>query len=142
MNRDERGSITPLIIGFALVVALVVAVAVDASAAYLRRQSLDSIADAAALAATDGLQGEAVYHHGLGNEVPIDPAAARAYVTAYFASSGAAGRYPGLSYSVETVGNDVVVHVAAPMALPLHVPGAGDHTVARGTAASTVVVSD
>ena len=38
--RDDRGSITPLIVGFALIVALLVAVVVDASAAYLRRQGL------------------------------------------------------------------------------------------------------
>ena len=46
--RDERGSMTPLIIGFTVVVALVVAVVVDASAAYLRRQGLNATADAAA----------------------------------------------------------------------------------------------
>ena len=41
-QRSERGSVTPLIIGFAVVVAMLVAVVVDASAAYLRRQGLDS----------------------------------------------------------------------------------------------------
>ena len=78
--RDERGSVTPLIIGFAVVVAMLVAVVVDASAAYLRRQGLNSAADAAALAATDGIQGEQVYTHGLGKRAEIDPAAARRYV--------------------------------------------------------------
>ena len=103
--RDERGSVTPLIIGFAVVVALLVAAVVDASAAYLRRQGLNSAADAAALSATDGLQGEQVYTHGLGKRAEIDPAAARAYVAEYFASSGIRRRFPGLDYSVADDGH-------------------------------------
>ena len=106
---DEQGSVTPLIIGFAVVVALLVAVVVDASAAYLRRQGLNSAADAAALAATDGIQGEEVYTHGLGKRAEIDPAAARRYVADYFASSGIRRRFPGLDYSVQTTANTVVV---------------------------------
>ena len=97
MSRDERGSVTPLIIGFAVVVALLVGVVVDASAAFLRRQGLESAADAAALAATDGLQGEQVYTRGLGRRADIDPAAARRYVAAYFASSGIRQRFQGLA---------------------------------------------
>ena len=100
-RRDERGSVTPLIIGFAVVVALLVAVVVDASAAYLRRQGLNSAADSAALAATDGIQGEEVYTHGLGKRAEIDPATARRYVADYFACSGIRRRFPGLDYSVE-----------------------------------------
>ena len=71
-RRDAEGSVTPLVIGFAVVVALLVGVVVDASAAYLRRQGLNSAADAAALAATDGIQGEQVYTHGLGERAQID----------------------------------------------------------------------
>ena len=60
MSRDQHGSVTPLLIGFALILATLVAVVVDASAAYLRRQGMNSLADAAALSATDGLQGDQV----------------------------------------------------------------------------------
>ena len=65
-RRRERGSITPLVVGLAVVVALLVAAVVDASAAYLQRQGLDAVADAAALAATDGIEGDQVYLQGLG----------------------------------------------------------------------------
>ena len=142
MNRGERGSVTPLIIGFAVVVALVVAVVVDASAAYLRRQGLNSAADAAALAATDGIQGAEVYTRGLGERAEIDPVTARRYVAEYFASSGIRQRFPGLDYSVETRDNTVVVRVASPMDLPLRVPGVGTDVRITGSAASVVVVSD
>lgn len=132
----------PLIIGFAVVVALLVAVVVDASAAYLRRQGLNSAADAAALAATDGIQGEEVYAKGLGERAEIDPAAARRYVADYFAGSGLRRRFPGLGYSVETTGNTVVVRIVTQMDLPLRVPGVGTDVRVTGTAASVVVVSD
>jgi uncharacterized membrane protein len=141
-TRDERGTVSVLIIGFTLVIALLVAVVVDASAAYLRRQGLNSIADAAALAATDGLQGDQVYTQGLGDRADIDAAAARTYVDAYFRSSGAAQRFPGLAYVVDTSANTVIVRVTAPMDLPLRVPGVGEGTLVRGTAASVVVVSN
>ena len=133
---------TPLIIGFAVVVAMLVAVVVDASAAYLRRQGLNSAADAAALAATDGIQGEQVYTHGLGERADIDPVAAHRYVADYLASSGIRRRFPGLDYSVETTANTVVVHLVSPMDLPLHVPGLGTDVRVTGAAASVVVVSD
>jgi hypothetical protein len=140
--RSERGSITPLVIGFALVVAVLVAVVVDASAAYLRRQGLNSLADAAALAATDGLQGDSVYTHGLSDRAEIDPAAARRYVEDYLRTSDALGRYPGITWSVSTSDTAVLVRVAAPLDLPLHVPGVAARAVVAGTAAATVVVGD
>lgn len=140
--RGEHGSVTPLIIGFAVVVALLVAVVVDASAAYLRRQGLNSAADAAALAATDGIQGEEVYTKGLGERAEIDPAAARRHVADYFATSGIHRRFPGLDYSVRTTANTVVVRVTTPLDLPLRVPGVGTDVRVTGTAASVVVVSD
>ena len=141
-QRDERGSVAPLIIGFAVVVALLVAAVVDASAAYLRRQGLNSAADAAALSATDGLQGDQVYTQGLGKRAQIDPAAARHYVAEYFASSGIHRRFPGLDYSVRTTDNTVVVRVTTPLDLPFRVAGVGTKVPVTGTAASVVVVSD
>lgn len=140
--EDERGSVTPLIIGFTVLVAMLVAVVVDASAAYLRRQGLNSAADAAALAATDGIQGEQVYLHGLGERAVIDPAAARRYVADYFATSGVRGRFPGLHYAVSTTENTVIVRVSTPLDLPFRVPGVGTNVPVTGTAASVVVVSD
>ena len=139
-HRDDRGSITPLVIGFALVVAVMVAVVVDASAAYLRRQGLNSLADAAALAATDGLQGERVYTQGLGELAEIDAHAARRHVEEFLHSSGAVARYPGLTWTVTTSADTVLVRVRAPLDLPLRVPGVADGATVQGSAAAVVVV--
>ena len=141
-RRTEHGSITPLVVGFAFLVAVLVAVVVDASAAYLRRQGLNSVADAAALAATDGLQGDRVYTHGLDGLAGIDPAAARRYAEDYLRASGVLARYPGLVWTVSTSATSVLVRVSAPLDLPLRVPGVAAHTTVTGSAAAVVVVSD
>ncbi len=142
MRRDETGSIAPLVIGFLLVIVVLVAVVVDASAAYLRRQDLNALADAAALAATDGLQGEAVYTHGLDERLEIDPATADAFVVAHLRESGALDRYPGLRWVVATSGSTVLVRLRTPLDLPLSVPGVGKSSTVTGTAAAVVAVSD
>lgn len=138
----EHGQAAVMLVGFAVVAVLLVAVVVDASAAYLRRQGLDNVADGAALAAADGLQGEQVYEGGLGARARIDPDAARRYVADHLRATGAAARYPGLRWSVTTTADRVVVRVAAPLDLPLGLPGVGPRTVVSATAASYVLVSD
>jgi hypothetical protein len=141
-RRAETGQAAVLIVGFAVVALLMVGVAVDASAAYLRRQGLDNLADGAALAAADGVQGRQVYEGGLGERARIDPEVARGYVADYLRATGAAGRYPGLRWSVDAGTDRVVVRVAAPLDLPLALPGLEARSLVSATAASYVVVSD
>src|SRR3954452_8406593 len=69
---------------------LMVAVVVDASAAYLRRSGLDSVADGAALAAAEGIEGSQVYTGRLGRRARIDPDLARRFVADYLSATGAA----------------------------------------------------
>jgi type II secretory pathway component PulM len=137
---DERGQVSLMIIGLFLVAVLLVVVVVDASAAYLRRQELDSLADGAALAAVDGVQGEAVYTRGLGERAVIDPVAARAYGTAYLRALGAHRRYPGLQVRVETTADSVRVRITTPLDLPLLPPGWDDEARVTGHAAAYVDV--
>lgn len=141
-RRDEVGQATVLIIGLVLVLAMTVVVVVDASAAYLRRQALSSLADGAALAAADGIEGERVYTRGLGERAVVDPEQARAFVADYLLSAGARVRNPGLSVVVETSGDRVVVRVAAPLDLPLPMPSVGKYVRVTAESASVVAVSD
>lgn len=140
LARDERGSATPLIIGFAVVLLLTVAVVVDASAAFLRRQALDNLADGAALSGADaGAQGSEVYTGGLGEQpLALTRAQARAGVARYLTSVGAYGSYPGLAYDVSVRDDRVVVRLSAPLDLPLTVPGGPDTT--RVSATSSAIV--
>lgn len=140
-ERDQRGQTALLIIGFAVVGVMLVAVVVDASAAYLRRSGLDSLADGAALAAADGIQGRQVYEDGLGERAEIDPLVAREYVAAYLRDTGAARHYPGLGFVVDAGTDRIVVRVEAPLDLPITPPGWDRRPVVSGTAASVVLVS-
>ncbi len=139
---DERGQTTLLVVGFAVVATMLVAVVVDASAAYLRRSGLDSLADGAALAAADGIQGHRVYQGGLGERADIDPEVARRHVADYLSASGAARRYPDLIYHVEAGTDRVMVRVGSALDLPITPPGWERRPMIYGTAASIVAVSE
>ena len=139
-RRNEAGTVTVLVVGFVLVVGLLVAAVVDASAAFLRRQQVNALADGAALAAADGAQGEAVYTAGLGQQASIDPVAAQAYVAAYLRDTGAATSYPGLTWQVSSSDTEVRVLVAAPLDLPITPSGWVGETTVTGTASAVVRV--
>jgi hypothetical protein len=140
-GRGEAGQATVMIIGFVAVLAMTVAVVVDASAAYLRRQALSSLADGAALAAADGIEGEQVYTSGLGERAVVDAERARVLVLDYLAAVDASAHYPGLTHVVETSRDRVVVRVSAPLDLPLPLPGVSPSAEVTATSAAVVAVS-
>lgn len=141
--RDEHGQATVLIVGLAVVIMLTIALVVDASAAFLQRQGLNSLADGAALSGADaGAEGTDIYLHGVGeDEIDLVAAAARAGVRDYLHRTGAYARYPGLTSSVRVFDDQVVVHVSAPLDLPLHIPGAPARAKV-GATGSAVVLPD
>ena len=140
-RRSDHGQVTVMIVGFFLVLGLLTAVVVDASAAYLRNQSLNSLADGAALAAVDGIEGEQVYHGDLDDLAELDPELAERYVEQYLIDVGAFEAYPGLERSVELQDDRAVVELTAPLRLPLTPPGWDDSTVITGEASAVVPVT-
>ena len=143
--RDEQGTATLMIIGLALVLALMAAVVTDASSAYLQRQGLDTIADGAALTAADaGASGREAYGEGLSADLRLDADTARAAVADYLHRVGAFTRFPGLvaRVSVDATSQRVVVVVRAPVRLPLHVPGGPTRADVGATSSAEVGVDD
>jgi hypothetical protein len=142
--RDERGQSAVLIVGLASFLLLAIVVVVDASAAFLQRQGLDTVADGAALAGADaGSRNlDSIYGSGVGSQPRLDQAEAlaRAAVEDYLKRTGARAHYPGLSYDVgfDPTDNSVVVQVRAPLDLPLTIPGSPERPVV-GTVGSAVV---
>lgn len=136
----ERGQSSLLIVGFFLVAVLLVAVVVDASAAYLRRMELNALADGAALAAADGARGAQVYTQGLGDHVAIDPTAARGGAATYLAQVRAHEEFRGLVAHVTTRGDAVTVRLAAPLDLPIPPPGWTEVTWVEAAATAVVPV--
>jgi uncharacterized membrane protein len=138
--RDETGSVSVLIIGFAAILLLAIAVVIDASAAYLPRQGLDTLADGAALRGADlGATGEDVYRGGVPDgDLELTTTNARAAVRAYLADVGAYGKYPGLTAKVVVADTRVEVRLTAPVDLPLTIPGSPDHPTVGATGAAVV----
>ena len=145
VRRGERGQVSVLIVGFAVVLLLMVGVVVDASAAYLHRQGLDNLADGAALYGAD-LGSAGIYEQGLdGERLTQQEAAVEAAVRDYLARAGAGAKYPGIDVGVrvDPVGRSVTVRLSAPLDLPLTIPGSPSNPTvgASSTAAVTVVPS-
>ena len=144
-RRTERGSSLPLVVGFVLVLLILVAVVVDSSAAYLRRQSLDSLADGAALRGADlGAAGGEAYAGGIsGRRLRLTRATVSGAVHAYLRSTGAYGRYPGLrveSVRVDARRRTVEVRLSTPVDLPLTVPGSPSHPRVGATGTASVAL--
>jgi len=137
----ERGQVSVLIVGFAIILVLAVGVVVDSSSAYLQRQSLDNLADGAALAAADEVRGDPLYTGGLDERVPIDPEIAAQAVRAHLGRIDAYADHPGLRFEVSVRDQSVVVHVRAPLDLPITVGGITDTTVSA-TGSAAVIVED
>jgi hypothetical protein len=145
-RRDERGTVTLLIIGFAVVLLMGIGVVIDASAAYLQRQGLDTVADGAALAGADAGSRNlgALYGEGIGSEARLVQAesAARAAVADFLRETGASGKYAGLRVSVhlDRVAQAVVVDVHAPLDLPLTVPGSPQRATIGASGSAAVLL--
>lgn len=141
-RTGEAGQTSLLIVGFFLVAVLLVVVVVDASAAYLRRQELDALADGAALAAADAVREEQVYTEGLGDTAQLDPVTARQQVADYLGRVGAHSRYAGLRYTVSAGEQSVRVQVTTPLELPFAPPGWAERTDVTGTAEAIVQIGE
>lgn len=142
--RDERGQVTLLIVGFAVFLAMAVAVVVDATAAYLQRSGLSTLADGAALHGADlGATGADVYEGGVPEgRLEVTAAQASAAVRDYLTQVGAYRRYPGLRHTIAVDPSEdrVTVRLSAPLELPLTFPGSPDRPTvsASGSAVSGV----
>lgn len=143
---NEGGQVSVLIVGFAVVLLMMIAVVVDATAAYLQRQGLNTLADGAALRGADlGATGRDVYEGGVPAErLELTAARVRSVVGAYLRSTGAYGRYPGLSFRVRINPStqSVEVRLSAPLDLPLTVPGSPERADVGATGSAVVEVDD
>jgi uncharacterized membrane protein len=118
-GAGQRGAISPMIIGFALILALLVSVVVAASRVFLFQRELSAMADGAALSAADGIDTSGIYSHENG-EVRLDPVSASNLARSYLSDSNATDRFPGLATDVTVVTpTRVQVRLAANCRIPL-----------------------
>ena len=148
LPRDERGQSSVLIIGLAVVLLMAAVVAIDASAAFLRRQELDTVADGAALAGADaGSRNlQALYGEGVDAADRLDQAEriARAAVADHLRRTGAHAAYPGLRVQVtfDPAAAAVTVSLSAPLDLPLTLPGSPEAATVGASGSAVVELAD
>ena len=119
-GRGERGQMTVLIIGFAAVVLLMVAVVTDISKAFLVRRDLDATADGAVLAAANGL---ALHRDQTGPNAEIDLDEAARLTGEYLEAVNAETTFDDLTWSTEVDGQTVIVTLTSTVDLPFEPPG-------------------
>ncbi|MDP1878675.1 MAG: pilus assembly protein TadG-related protein [Actinomycetota bacterium] len=118
LARDE-GSVLLLAVGMVVVGLLAFTVLINASAAFLQRQRLLALADAAALAGAQALDLEQYYLVGASVGTRLDPVAVAAAVRRHVAASGAAREIDGLVIDrASSDGTSVDVALHAPLRLP------------------------
>ena len=127
MKRDEaeqeEGSVLLLVLGFAGVLLVLVAVVADVSAVVLAKRSVASAADGAAVSAAQALDLQALHRDGLRAQIPLSAEQARARVTAY--EGQARAQQPGLTLRLRLEGRTAVVTGARTVRLPFRLPGTG-----------------
>lgn len=121
-DRDERGQVSVMVIGFFLVLLMVTALVVNASAAYLGQRRIADLADGAALAAAEGVERSALYA-AAGDRAPLDPASARGAVADYLRATDAERAVRALRWDVRGRGDAVTVRLEGRVRLPLTPPG-------------------
>jgi hypothetical protein len=76
MSTRDEGSITVLVIGYAAIATVLVAAGIDVSKVFLAQRTLSSAADAAAVAAAEGVDTERIYDGPdlrCGTSLSLDP---------------------------------------------------------------------
>jgi hypothetical protein len=122
--RQDDGQLTLLIIGFVAIAAVLVIIAVDASKVFLARRALSSAADAAAVAASQAVDKNAVYAGiggGCGGLLPLDPdeAARRAALAVDDQAASLRGTFASLDDPQTAVAaGTVAVHLSGRVAVP------------------------
>ncbi|MBK9740807.1 MAG: hypothetical protein IPO93_15205 [Actinobacteria bacterium] len=115
----DAGSVLMLGVGLVVVCLMGLTALVDVSAAFLQRQQLLAVADAAAIAGAQAIDLPAYYAEGASAVTRLDATAVRGAVDRHLERAGARSAVPGLAVSrVWSDGDQVVVGLSSPLRLP------------------------
>jgi hypothetical protein len=115
---DDRGSVLVLGIGLVAVCLMAFVVLVDAAAAYLQRQQLTALADAAALAGAQGIDMAAYYRDGASASTRLDPGLVPQLARDHLLASDLSALVGLRVDRIGTDGGQVIVGLSAPLDLP------------------------
>lgn len=118
-GTGDDGSVLLLGIGLVVMCILAVTALVDVSAAFLQRQQLMSVADAAAIAGAQAIDLTSYYAQGASAATTLDAATVDAAVERHLTKARARTTIQGLVVSrVWSDGRQVVVDMSCPLELP------------------------
>ena len=137
---SESGQITAMLVLFSICLLLAIIAVTDISGSYLRRQAASSLADGAALSASDAAASAGLYQGEGDGFVVVDSESAAAAVDAYLDGTGAYAEYPGLDVDVRVDGHTIEVSLSIPYQLPVEVPGVPSTTTVHGSAAVEIPI--
>jgi len=118
---DDEGTITLLIVFFALIIAALVTVIVDTSTVFLAERQLQSLADGAAASAAQRADLGAIYQGSATDTLPLSPEAVSTTVSSYLAEPAhRPHECDGTEQVVaaQTDGRTVTVHLRCQVPLP------------------------
>ena len=115
MRRGDGGSVVLLGMGLVAVCGLALTVLADVSSAFLQRQRLLALADAAALAGAQAIDLPAYYAEGATSSTRLDPRLVGAAVREHLEAAGIDGLR---AEHVSSDGRTVTVALRAPLRLP------------------------
>jgi uncharacterized membrane protein len=116
--RGDDGTILPLVLGFAALLLVLVAVVVDVSAVILAKRGAASAADGAAIAASQQLDQSLVYANGLGEAIPLSLDDVQQVVAVYGARAAEGQGGLQLSASLDATQTTATVTATRTVRLP------------------------
>jgi Flp pilus assembly protein TadG len=115
----DEGSVLLLGVGLVVVCLLAIVAVADASSAFLQRQRLFAVADAAAVAGAQAIDLPAYYAQGATAATRLEPAAVSTTVNRHLTRAQASRSIPGLTVTrIWSDGRQVVVGLRSPLRLP------------------------
>lgn len=117
--KDDKGSILVLGVGLSIVALVLMTTLVNVSTLWIARNTLDSVADGAALAAVQAVDTRSVYTNGLGSSLRLNGNQARAKAHAYVAKANGQGDVHNVRITAFQVSaQSVAVTVTSDVILP------------------------
>jgi Flp pilus assembly protein TadG len=116
--QGEDGTILLLVLGFAALLLVLVAIVADISTVILARRGAASAADGAAIAAAQQLDQEAVYAHGIDTAIPLSPEGVQQVVSTYGAQAATAQKGLQLTADLDKAQTTATVVATRKVTLP------------------------
>ena len=117
--RDEQGSVLLFGIGLGVVTLIILTTAVNVATMWVTKSRLNSVADAAALAASKSIDVDQIYQNGISQNVVLSQPLAKQRAVSYLNQLGDANELADFKLEkVEVASNSVSVVISAKSNLP------------------------